>query len=61
MVLALALLGAVIGVCVGIVATVMSGLEAPPLGENTTQVLTGLIGGVVGLLGGYLGHRDKNE
>lgn len=43
---------------------------APTLGENTTQVLIGLVGGVVGVLGSYLGRwwwrgedpaRDRDE
>ena len=28
----------------------------PTLGENTTQVLTATIGGIIGILGGYVGH-----
>jgi hypothetical protein len=35
----------------------------PTLGENTTQVLTSLVGGVVGILGAYVGYsfRDKRD
>lgn len=31
------------------------------LGENTTQVLTGLIGGIIGVLGSYLGQRFRKH
>jgi len=32
------------------------------LGENTTQVLTATVGGVIGILGSYLGrhHNDRD-
>jgi len=29
-----------------------------PLSENATQVLTGAIGGIIGILGSYLGFRE---
>jgi len=28
----------------------------PTLGENTTQVLTTVLGGLIGILGGYIGY-----
>jgi hypothetical protein len=33
------------------------------LGENTTQILTSVLGGIVGVLGGYVGFktRPKND
>ena len=33
----------------------------PTLGENTTQVLTSAIGGVVGILGAYVGYSFRNR
>ena len=33
----------------------------PTLGENTTQVLTSAIGGVVGILGAYVGYSFRNN
>jgi len=35
----------------------------PTLGENTTQVLTSAVGGIVGVLGAYVGYsfRDRDE
>lgn len=29
------------------------------LGENTTQVLTSVLGGIVGVLGGYVGFKTR--
>lgn len=46
-----------------IVATVVQILNDNPnapevqLSENSTQILIAAIGGVVGVLGGYIGHR----
>jgi hypothetical protein len=31
----------------------------PTLGENTTQVLTATIGGIIGMLGVYIGHHSR--
>jgi ABC-type nickel/cobalt efflux system permease component RcnA len=31
------------------------------LGENTTQVLTAIIGGLIGVLGGYVGARVQQH
>jgi hypothetical protein len=31
------------------------------LGENTTQVLTAIIGGLIGVLGGYVGARVQQR
>jgi hypothetical protein len=33
----------------------------PTLGENTTQVFTAAIGGVIGVLGSYIGYRARNR
>ena len=31
--------------------------EGPGLSENATQLLTGAFGGIIGVIGGYLGYR----
>ena len=31
--------------------------EGPGLSENATQILTGAFGGIIGILGSYLGYR----
>jgi hypothetical protein len=31
--------------------------EGPGLSENATQILTGAFGGIIGVLGSYLGYR----
>lgn len=33
----------------------------PGLDDNAAQVLTGALGGIIGLLGGYLGARHANR
>ena len=33
----------------------------PSLGENTTQVLTSAVGGVVGILGAYIGYSFRGR
>ena len=33
----------------------------PTLGENTTQVLTSAVGGVVGVLGAYVGYSFRHH
>src|SRR5262245_51330304 len=35
--------------------------QGPGLSENATQILTGAFGGIVGLLGGYLGYKAGRE
>jgi multisubunit Na+/H+ antiporter MnhB subunit len=61
--LALAIvLGATIVLIMTAVIVALSQHETPPsLGENTTQVLSAAIAGVVGLLGAYLGSRHNND
>jgi len=52
----LVLISAEIGVA--LIANVVQGHNpAPTLGENTTQVLLATMGGLIGILGAYLGRR----
>ena len=52
----LVLVSAEIGVA--LIANVVQGHNpAPTLGENTTQVLLATMGGLIGILGAYLGRR----
>jgi hypothetical protein len=44
-----------------IVNTVTENNPTPTLGENTTQVLTAIVGGAVGVLGSYIGFRSRKE
>ena len=56
-------LGLALTVVMIIVATTVQILHNQPhqpeiqLSENSTQVLIAAIGGIVGVLGGYIGHR----
>jgi hypothetical protein len=60
-VLAFALLVAVVGAFIAVLVNIIDQQSpAPTLGENTTQVLTGLVGGIIGVLGAYIGgKRDE--
>jgi hypothetical protein len=61
LVLALALALAVFLIGLAIVINVAQGHNPnPTLGENTTQVLTATIGGIIGILGSYLGRRGRD-
>jgi hypothetical protein len=58
LVLAIALCLAVFGAFVAVVVNILDGKSpTPTLGENTTQVLIAIVGGIVGVLGAYIGHR----
>lgn len=61
-ILALALVVAVLvfGIAI-IVNVVLDEVPVTTLGENTTQVLSGLLGGIIGVLGSYLGRHGKHE
>lgn len=59
--LAMALLIAVVGTFVGVIVTLASEHTPPLLGENTTQVLSTMIGGIIGILGAYLGRRRDSD
>jgi hypothetical protein len=57
LVLAVALALAVVLILVtAIVNVVDRQAPTPTLGENTTQVLTSAVGGIVGVLGAYVGY-----
>ena len=59
LVLAGALVLSVVGIFVAVVFNIITNHQpAATLGENTTQVLAGLIGGIIGVLGSYLGKRE---
>jgi len=63
-VLALALATALILVGFSSVLNVALGRNpAPSLGENTTQVMTTVLGGIIGVLGSYVGYyvRGRGE
>lgn len=64
LVLAVALALAVVGAFVAVTANVVLSTEspAPSLGENTTQVLIAIVGGIIGVLGSYFGssRRDRD-
>jgi H+/Cl- antiporter ClcA len=54
-----------LGVILIMVAVLIQVLEhqepVQTLGENTTQVLTAIIGGLIGVLGGYVGARVQQR
>ena len=55
-------IGSLIGLAL-VVNVVRGHNPSPTLGENTTQVLIGLLGGMIGILGIYLGYSvfiDQN-
>jgi hypothetical protein len=56
-ILALSLaLAVVLILCTAIINVIDHQAPTPTLGENTTQVLTSAVGGVVGVLGAYVGY-----
>ena len=63
MVAAILAIGLALTVVLIIVATMVQILNNKPdapeiqLSENATQILIAAIGGIVGVLGGYVGHR----
>jgi hypothetical protein len=57
--LCVALLLAVAAIGAALVANVALGHDPATLGENSTQVLTAVVGGLVGVLGSYLGARRR--
>jgi hypothetical protein len=61
-VLAIALVLAVLVLGIALIANVIEHQNpAATLGENTTQVLTATVGGIIGVLGSYLGHRARRN
>ena len=62
LVLAAALVIAVTGLMTAVIISVVDNRQpVQTLGENTTQVLSGLIGGIVGVLGAYLGRVARRR
>jgi phosphotransferase system glucose/maltose/N-acetylglucosamine-specific IIC component len=63
LVLAAAVALAVVGAFTAVIVNIVGNQPEPvaTLGENTTQVLTGLVGGIIGVLGAYIGHRDREN
>ena len=60
--LAFALILATLCIGVALIANVVEHQNpAATLGENTTQVLTSAIGGVVGILGAYVGYSFRRR
>ena len=61
-VLALALLLAVAMIGVSVIVNVSSHSNpTPTLSENTSQVMTTLFGGIIGILGSYIGSRMERR
>lgn len=61
-ILALAILLSILFIGIAIIVSINATHNpVSTLGENTTQVLTGLYGGIIGVLGSYLGHRRKQK
>jgi hypothetical protein len=61
-ILAVALAGLVILILVATtIQIVHSGFPQVELSDNATQVLTGAIGAITGLLGGYIGGRHRGR
>jgi len=59
-ILAIALALAVVMIMTGVILNVVSHKNpTPTLGENSTQVITAIIGGLIGVLGGYIGARTR--
>ena len=65
-VLALSLFAAVVMIGTSVIVNVVSHKNpTPTLSENTSQVMTALFGGIIGILGSYVGFRvgrgDKDD
>jgi hypothetical protein len=62
LVLACALTLLVAGIITAVVINVTTHTNpTPTLGENTTQVLTGITGGLIGVLGSYVGYAMRHR
>jgi hypothetical protein len=61
-ILAISLGIAVILILTSVIISVIDRTEpVQTLGENTTQILSGIIGGLIGVLGGYVGARVQQR
>jgi len=61
LVLAIALGISVVLIMTAVIINVVSKRSpTPTLGENATQILTAIIGGLIGVLGGYIGAKVRN-
>jgi hypothetical protein len=62
LVLAVALTLLVVGIMTTVIINVASHENpTPTLGENATQVLTAIVGGLVGVLGAYVGYAMRHR
>jgi len=61
LVLALSLFAAVLMIGTSVIVNVVSHKNpTPTLSENTSQVMTALFGGIIGILGSYVGARLRH-
>jgi len=61
-VLALALGTAVVLIMTGIIINIAGKKNpTPTLGENPTKVKIGIMGGIIGILGSYIGSRGRDR
>jgi hypothetical protein len=62
LVLAVALGVAIIGLMTAVIISVVDNRQPiQTLGENTTQVVTAIVGGLIGVLGSYIGSRIRGR
>jgi hypothetical protein len=63
-VIAILAVGLVFALCLVLIGSILAVLEHElpmnTLGENTTQVLTGITGGIIGIIGAYVGNRTRS-
>jgi hypothetical protein len=51
----------VVLICVIALVGIVRRSSPPTLGENTTQILTAILSGTVGVLGSYIGFRTRSN
>jgi hypothetical protein len=63
-VVAILAIGLVFALCLVLIGSIIALFEHElpmnTLGENTTQVLTGITGGIIGIIGAYVGNRTRS-